>query len=59
MKDKVRPSDAIRSLEQYHIKVLTLIQVSGMALQHNLVDAKISADLQNALDEVKEFYHDK
>jgi len=53
---KVRPSEAIRSLESYNEKVFMLTQACGLALQHNLIDKSISQDVQGALNEVKAFY---
>lgn len=53
---KLRPSEAVRSLELYNEKVFALVQQCSMALQHNLVDNKISGSMTDALKEVKEFY---
>ena len=53
---KVRPSEAIRSLESYNEKVFMLTQACGLVLQHNLVDKSMSESLQLALNEVRAFY---
>ncbi len=55
---KIRPLDSIKSLELYNEKVVALVQSVGIALHNDLVEDIIKDSLQNALDEVKEFYKD-
>lgn len=53
---KVRPSEAIRSLESYNEKVFMLVQQCLLALQRNFVDKAISESMRDALNEVQSFY---
>ncbi len=53
---KVRPSEAIRSLESYNEKVFMLVQTCSLALQHNFVDKAIADNMKEQLNEVQAFY---
>ena len=53
---KIRPSEAIRSLESYNEKVFMLVHQCSMALQNNLVDKAISESMRDALKGVEAFY---
>jgi len=53
---KVRPSEAIRILSGYNEAVVLLVQTAELAVNHKLVDSKISDQLSENIDRVKKFY---
>ncbi len=55
----IRPSDAVRSLEQYNEKVFALVHQVNLALTHDLVKEPIAETLLDALKEVQKFYKEQ
>lgn len=52
----IRPSEAVASLDAYNEKVFALVHVVNLALQYNLIDKKIAADIKEANKAVEIFY---
>jgi|CXWL01.1.fsa_nt_gi hypothetical protein len=53
---KIRPSEALISLTEYHQRVMLLIQNCKFLIQHNKVDKEMISTLESNVKGVDEFY---